>query len=100
MATSQQQYVGVDLDKNGGAVTDAVVEAIQQDNPGVELVDFNIYVKVKAPQRMIIRRQLVEDILGRNWDLQELHMVMASYFGFIEEWDEEKLVIRWSADES
>lgn len=35
MTVDQGQYVGMDLDKNGGPVVDAIVEAIQADNPGL-----------------------------------------------------------------
>lgn len=98
MTVDQGQYVGMDLDKNGGPVVDAIVEAIQADNPGVELVDFNIYVKVKSPLKLLLRREKVEEALGRDWSMDELHVFMSSYFGFIEEWDEDHLVIRWNRD--
>lgn len=93
---SKKGYVGIDLDKNGGEVTAAIVEAIRQDNQGVELNDFNVYVKVKAPGQMVIRRETVEEKLGRDWSMDELHIFMSSCFGFVEDWDEDHLLIRWN----
>ncbi|MDI3328643.1 MAG: MmoB/DmpM family protein [Alicyclobacillaceae bacterium] len=98
MTVDQGQYVGMDLDKNGGPVVEAIIEAIRADNPEVELVDFNIYVKVKSPWKLLLRREKVEEYLGREWTMDELHVFMSSYFGFIDEWDEDHLVIRWNRE--
>ncbi|ATY85319.1 monooxygenase [Kyrpidia spormannii] len=93
---SNEAYVGMDLDKNGGLLIDAILEALREDNPRIETVDFNIYVKVKSPREMVLKRETVEEKLGRDWDINELQVYMSSYFGFIEEWDDDHLLIRWN----
>lgn len=91
----KEAYVGLDLDSAGGDVTEAIIEAIMQDNEGVEVEDFNTYKKVKSPKEMYVKRETVEELLGRDWSMDDLHLYMSSYFGFIEDWDEDQLLIRW-----
>jgi phenol hydroxylase P2 protein len=89
-------YVGLDLDSSGGDVVEAIITAAIEDNEGVEVEDYITFKKVKAPERLIIRKESVEEHLGRDWSLDELQIFMASYFGFIEEQDEdEALLFYW-----
>lgn len=88
-------YVGVDLDTSGGDVVDAIIEAAIEDNEEVEVEDYITYKKVKAPAKLIIRKESVEEHLGREWSLDEIHLYMASYFGFIEDQDGEQIVLYW-----
>ncbi len=88
-------YVGLDLDSSGGDVVEAIIEAALQDNDGVEVEDFMTFKKVKAPSKLIIRKDSVEEHLGREWSLDEIHLYMASCFGFIEDQDGEQLLLYW-----
>lgn len=92
---SGQRYVGVDLDKNGNEVVEAILQAVQEENPDVVVQDMLTYYKIKSPGTLQISRARVEEHLGRDWDLSQLQIYMSSYFGFIEEWDEEQMIIRW-----
>jgi phenol hydroxylase P2 protein len=86
-------YVGLDLDSSGGDVVEAIINAAIEDNEGVEVEDYITFKKIKAPQRLIIRKESVVEHLGRDWSLDELQIFMASYFGFIEEQDEEEALL-------
>jgi len=88
-------YVGMDLDTSGGDVVQAIIEAIERDNEGVVVEDYHVYKKVKAPHQLILKRETVEECLGRDWDMDGVHLFMASYFGFIHDWDEDQLIIQW-----
>lgn len=89
-------YVGIDLDSAGGDVVEAIIEAAIQDNQGVEVEDFSTYKKIKAPSKLIIRRETVEEKIGRDWSLDEIHLYMASCFGMIKEDEEdEAIVLYW-----
>lgn len=88
-------YVGMDLDTSGGAIVTAIIAAIEEDNEGVLVDDFMVYKKVKAPNRMVLKRETVEEHLGADFDMDSVHIVMSSCFGFITDWDEEQLVIEW-----
>ena len=95
MTTEQQAYVGMDLDTSGGSIVTAIIAAIQEDNEGVIVDDFNVYKKVKAPGKMVLKRETVEEHLGADFEMDQVHIVMSSAFGFITEWDEEQLIIEW-----
>lgn len=97
--TTKQAYVGMDLSTSGGDIIRAIIEAIQVDNEGVLVEDYAVYKKVKAPGKIVLRRQTVEECLGSDWDMDGIHLYMTSYFGFIEDWDEDGLIISWDNKE-
>lgn len=68
--------------------TRSIVEAILSDNPQAEIAEFPAMVKIDAPGRIEIRRDSVEERLGRSWDVQELHVNLISLSGNIEETDD------------
>lgn len=74
--------------------TRPIVEAIMQDNPHATLESYPAMVKIDAPGRLVIRRQSVEELIGRSWDLQELHINLISIAGGIDETDDE-LTLQW-----
>ncbi|MDP4106280.1 MAG: MmoB/DmpM family protein [Bacillota bacterium] len=93
--TVKQAYVGIDLDTSGGSVATAIIAAIEEDNEGVIVEDFSVYKKVKVPGKLVVNRESVEEHLGADFEMDQLHLVMSSYFGFITDWDEEHLIIEW-----
>jgi phenol/toluene 2-monooxygenase (NADH) P2/A2 len=93
--TVQQAYVGMDLDTSGGSIVGAIIAAIEEDNKGVIVDDYMVYKKVKAPGKIILKRETVEECLGADFEMDQVHLVMSSCFGFITEWDEEHLTIEW-----
>jgi phenol hydroxylase P2 protein len=93
--TVKQAYVGMDLDTSGGNVATAIISAIEEDNEGVIVEDFSVYKKVKVPGKLVLNRGTVEEQLGAEFEMDQLHLVMSSYFGFITDWDEEQLIIEW-----
>lgn len=86
--------VGVDL-QEAGDDTRRVVAAIQQDNPDVQLSHLPGLVRVQTPGELRIRRETVESLLGRPWETHEFQMSIVSYFGHIDEWDDDEIVIKW-----
>jgi len=97
--TVEQAYVGMDLDTSAGSIVHALIEAIKEDNEGVVVEDFRVYKKVKSPGKMVINRETVEEQLGADFEMDQVHLVMSSCFGFITEWDEEQLIIEWEDKE-
>ena len=97
--TVEQAYVGMDLDTSGGSIVIAMIAAIQEDNEDVIVEDFMVYKKVKAPGKMVLKRETVEEHLGADFEMDQVHMVMSSCFGFIKDWDEEHLIIQWDSAE-
>src|SRR5260370_923847 len=44
---------------------------------------------------LVIRRDSVQERLGRDWQTHEFQLNIVSYFGNIAEWDDDKIVIKW-----
>ncbi|MHA3058733.1 MmoB/DmpM family protein [Acinetobacter brisouii] len=74
--------------------TRPIIEAIEQDNPEAKIEYFPAMVKIDAPGQLIIRRDSVEELLGRAWDLQEIHINLISISGNIEE-TEDSFTVGW-----
>lgn len=77
-------------------VSRCIVEAIVADNPDAVVAEFPAMVKVDAPGRIVIRRDSVEERLGRRWDVQELHLSLISLSGNIDETDDD-FTLQWGS---
>lgn len=99
MAEKQLAYVGMDLDTSMGNIIDALIAAIEEDNEGVVVEDFTVYKKVKAPGKLVVNKETVEEHLGADFDMDQIHIAMSSCFGFITDWDEDHLIIQWTEAE-
>ena len=69
-----------------GDNADAIIEALQEDNPDVELAvkDHAGYIRVEGRDGLILRRETAERALGRPFRMQEIELLMAGYSGKIE----------------
>ena len=72
----------------------AIVEAIMQDNPSAQLDEQPGMVKVNAAGRLVVKRATVEQKLGRDFDLQEMHVHLITLSGNIDE-DDDQFVLAW-----
>ena len=66
-----------------------IVEAIITDNPNVIINTQPAMVKLDCPDSMTIRRETVEEKIGRPFDLQELQLHLITISGHLEETDDE-----------
>lgn len=68
-----------------GEIANAVVEAVYEDNPGKEISvkDHVAYVRVEIEQECIIRRETMEQMLGRPFKMQEIETDLSSFAGQI-----------------
>ncbi|KWR85120.1 MmoB/DmpM family protein [Cupriavidus sp. IDO] len=76
--------------------TRPIIDAIAEANPHAVVSQFPAMVKIDAPGRLTIVRELVEQKLGRDWDPQELHLNLISLSGNIDETDE-AFTLHWNA---
>ena len=69
-----------------GEMAQVIVEALQEDNPDKELrvSDHSGYIRVEGPEGLILRRDTVEQVLGRPFRMQEMEIVMTGFSGKIE----------------
>lgn len=72
-----------------------VIEAIEEDNPEATVGHSPGLVRITAPGRIVIQQETVEEKLGREWETHEFQMAIVSYFGNIQEWDDDEIVIAW-----
>ncbi|HRH86153.1 MAG TPA: MmoB/DmpM family protein [Rubrivivax sp.] len=75
--------------------TRCIVNAIVADNPQAIVNEQPAMVKIDVPDRMVIRKATVEQEIGRDFDLQELHVNLITLTGHIDETDDE-FTLSWS----
>ncbi len=92
-AEPKVRQVGVDLQDSED--TRALVDAIEEDNPDVTLRRMPGLVKLQTPGSLVIRRETVEQRLGRPWETHEFQLSIVSYVGNIDVWDDDEIIIKW-----
>ena len=80
MMSEKEAYVGMDLDTSMGSIVTALIAAIEEDNEGVIVEDFAVYKKVKAPGKMVVNRETVEEHLGADFEMDQVHMAHVFMF--------------------
>ncbi|MDR2188621.1 MAG: MmoB/DmpM family protein [Azonexus sp.] len=76
--------------------TRPIIDAIVRDNPAAVVNREPAMVKIDAPGRLTIRRQTVEEELGRPYDLQELQVNLITISGHVDE-DEDSFSLHWNS---
>ncbi|MCV2218640.1 MULTISPECIES: MmoB/DmpM family protein [Thauera] len=76
--------------------TRQVIEAIVQDNPDAVVNEQPAMVKIDAQDRLVIRRETIEELIGRPFDLQELQVNLITMTGNLDQTDDE-MVLYWNA---
>jgi phenol hydroxylase P2 protein len=71
-----------------------IVEAIVEDNPGAIVQEQPAMVKVDVPNRMVIKRATISEKMGREFELQEMHMHLITLTGNVDE-DDDQFVLEW-----
>ena len=69
--------------------TRPIIEAILQDNPGAVVDEQPAMVKINADGRLVVRRETIEELIGRDYDLQELQVNMITMSGNLDQTDDE-----------
>ena len=72
-----------------------IVEAITQDNPHAQVQHQPAMIRVQAEGRLEIHRDTVEEIIGREWDVQEMLIDVITLGGNVEE-DEDCFALHWN----
>lgn len=71
-----------------------LVEAILADNPNAQAAHSPGLVKIDAPNRLTIRRQTIEELTGKPYDLQQMHINLITLSGHIDE-DDDQFSLSW-----
>ncbi len=72
-----------------------IVESILADNPQAVLDEQPAMVKINAEGKLVIKRESVEERIGRPFDLQEMHLNLITLSGNIDETDDE-FTLSWN----
>jgi toluene monooxygenase system protein D len=69
-----------------GALAKAVAEAAEADNPGKQIAidDKVAYVRISTDSEMVLRRETIEEMLGKPFRMSELEVELSSFAGRIE----------------
>lgn len=71
-----------------------LVDAIVADNPQAQVVYSPGLVKIDAPGKLVIKRETVEELIGRPYDLQELQINLVTLSGNLDE-DDDQFTLSW-----
>jgi phenol/toluene 2-monooxygenase (NADH) P2/A2 len=71
-----------------------LVDAIVADNPEAQVAYSPGLVKIDAPGRLVIKRETIEEQIGRPYDLQQLHINLVTLSGNIDE-DDDQFTLSW-----
>ncbi|GAB2985193.1 MmoB/DmpM family protein [Amycolatopsis acidiphila] len=94
MTTAGTRTVGVDLQESSED-NRRIIEAIERDNPDCRIKHFPGLIKIQVPGRLVVRRETVEELLGREWETHEFQMAIVTYYGHIQEYDDDEIVLAW-----
>ncbi|KKC24299.1 MmoB/DmpM family protein [Sphingomonas sp. SRS2] len=90
--SGEESFVFLALQANDD--TRPVIEAILADNPHAKLDEQPAMVRIHAKGSLRVRRASIEELVGRPFDLQELHINMITLSGHIDETDD-ALTLSW-----
>jgi phenol hydroxylase P2 protein len=71
-----------------------IIEAILADNVGARVLSMPGAVKIDCDMELVVNRASVEQRLGRVWDPQEIHLVLISMAGNLDE-DDDTFKVSW-----
>lgn len=74
--------------------TRPIIEAIMADNPHAVLNEQPAMVKIDAEGSLTIKRESIEERIGRNFDLQELQVNLITISGHLDE-DDDEFKLSW-----
>lgn len=76
--------------------TRPIIEAIMQDNPHAVIDEQPAMVKINADGKLVVRRETIEELIGRDYDLHEMQINMITMSGNMDQTDDE-ITLFWKA---
>jgi phenol hydroxylase P2 protein len=74
--------------------TRPIIESILADNPLAVLEEQPAMVKINAEGKLVIKRESIEERIGRHFDLQELQINLITISGHLDE-DDDQFTLTW-----
>ena len=72
-----------------------IVEAIEEDNPDATVIYQPAMIRIENEGRLVISRETVEEKMGRDWEVQALHVNLITLGGNVDETDDE-FTLSWN----
>ncbi|MDY3201528.1 MAG: MmoB/DmpM family protein [Arcobacter sp.] len=72
-----------------------IAEAIREDNEGVVITNKPAMIQIEREGRIVVNAETVSEALGRDWEPEELQLVLISTGGQIDETDDE-FIVYWN----
>jgi phenol hydroxylase P2 protein len=72
-----------------------IIDAILADNASAEATYPTGLVKIMAPGSLVIKRESIEVIIGRSYNLQQIHVNLVTIAGYIDE-DDDQFSLSWT----
>jgi phenol/toluene 2-monooxygenase (NADH) P2/A2 len=87
MTALSEQPVFIALQTNNDTLS--LIEAILVDNPHARAEEYPAMVRIVAPGRLVVKRQSIEERIGRDFDLREIQINTISIAGEVDETEDE-----------
>ena len=71
-----------------------IVEAIEEDNPDCTVIYQPAMIRIEKEGHMVIKRETVEEKMGRAWEVQALHVNLITLGGNVDEDDDQLTLTR------
>ncbi|MDO9143333.1 MmoB/DmpM family protein [Rhodoferax sp.] len=72
-----------------------IIEAILADNAEAQATYPTGLVKIIAPGKLVVRRETIEELIGRPYDLQQIQVNLVTLSGHLEE-DDDQFSLKWN----
>ena len=72
-----------------------IVEAIEDDNPDATVIYLPAMIRIENEGHLAVKRETVEEKMGRDWEVQALHVNLITLGGNVDE-DDDKLTLTWN----
>lgn len=71
-----------------------IVEAIEEANEDCTVIHMPAMIRVEREHKLLVVREVVEEKMGREWDIQELQLNLITLGGNVDE-DDEQFILEW-----
>ncbi len=72
-----------------------IVEAIEEDNPDATVIYHPAMIRIENEGYLVVKRDTVEEKMGRDWEVQAIHVNLITLGGNVDETDEE-ISLTWN----
>lgn len=72
-----------------------IVEAIEADNPEATVIYQPAMVRMENAGYLVVKRESVEEKMGRDWEVQAIHVNLITLGGNVDE-NENQLSLSWN----